>query len=718
MKIMEKSNNCTGCSHNTAYNNNIEYSHKVEYNHNIAYSHKAEYIDNTAHNHNTAFNDNAVYNHDNMKCNCTERHNCCIDEVQPNIRTNIRNHLITLIPATILFAIGLALNLPGWLELFVFVAAYLLAGYETIYKAFKNISNGKVMDENFLMSIATLGAFIIKEYPEAAAVMVFFKIGIILEDIALNRSEKSIRALIDIRPDYANLKTPEGLIRVDPESVGIGDFIVVKPGERVPLDGTVCEGASFIDASALTGESMPRSVSIGDTVLSGSINLSGSITIKAEKSFYQSAASKILELVRNASSRKAQIENFTTRLVRYYTPLVVAASFFTALVLPIITGNYNFGAWGYTALILLVISCPCALVVSIPLSFFCGIGNASRRGILIKGSNYLEALNHVHTVIFDKTGTLTKGIFKVAQIKPEKNYTANELLEFAAFAEAYSNHPIAKSIIEAYGKSIDYGRIEAYNEISGHGSVAIVDGMEILAGSEKLLQMRNCLQCVARDVSGTVVHIAVNKEYAGYIQVSDEVKADSRKTIEELKQLGVSRIVMLTGDNRQSAYEAARLIGVDDVRYELLPHQKLEQLELLEKDIKTRKMAKSRDRIKIGHKNHLLFVGDGINDAPVLARADIGIAMGGLGSDAAIEASDIVLMTDEPYKLVEAFRLARRTRRIIWQNITFALGVKLALMLLGTIGLATMWEAVFADVGATLVTVINSLRLLKVKAPR
>jgi len=616
----------------------------------------------------------------------------------------LKKHFLLLGLSIIIFAIGLSANLPIWFELLLFGLSYLTAGVDVIYKAVRNIIRGQVFDENFLMSVATIGAFAVKEFPEAAAVMIFFKLGELFQDMAINRSRKSIKALMDIKPDFANLKTAEGSTKVSPADVKIGDSIIVKPGERVPLDGTVLEGSSFIDTSALTGESDPRTVNPGDAVLSGSVNVSGLLTMEVTKNLSQSTVTRILDLVENAASKKAPAENFITKFAKYYTPAVVFAALLIALLPPVITGGYEFGKWIYRALIFLVISCPCALVISIPLSFFGGIGGASKKGILVKGGNFLDALNDVGAVVFDKTGTLTKGKFKVSKVAAENGFSIDEVLEMAALAEAHSNHPIAKSIFEAYGKKIDEKRIAKYEEISGYGIKAVIDGKQVLSGNDRLLHIGGCVEHNTCNVLGTVIYVAVNNTYAGYITISDEVKHDSAKTVSELRTMGISKIIMLSGDNSQTAQKIGSMLGVDEVYSELLPHQKVEQFETIQE--KLRSMTKKR-------KNKLVFVGDGINDAPVLARADIGVSMGALGSDAAIEASDIVLMTDEPFKLVEAIKTARRTRSIVWQNIAFALGAKLIVLILGAGGIATMWEAVFADVGVAIIAVLNAMRMLK-----
>ncbi|MGE5677018.1 MAG: heavy metal translocating P-type ATPase, partial [Pseudomonadota bacterium] len=532
------------------------------------------------------------------------------------------------------------------------------------------------------------------------AVMLFYQIGEFFQDIAVNRSRKSIAALMDIRPDFANIKVGADTKRVSPEDVNIGDLIVVSPGEKVPLDGRIVEGRSMVDTSALTGESVPREVEPGEDILGGFINKNGVLTVEVTKEFGESTVSRILDLVQNASSKKAPTENFITKFARYYTPAVVFIALGLAILPPLLVPGAAFSDWLYRALVFLVVSCPCALVVSIPLGFFGGIGGASRNGVLIKGSNYLEALNNVDTVVFDKTGTLTKGVFKVTDIKPV-NIGKEELLELAAYAESYSNHPIAMSVMKAYNKEINKSEIDNYDEISGYGIKAKVKGREILAGNAKLMNSEN-IAYENPDTVGTVVHVAINGEYTGYIVISDEVKEDSERAIRELKKAGVRKTVMLTGDIKSVGQRIGEKLGLDEVHAELLPDQKVEKLEAIEKQ----KPAKGK----------LVFVGDGINDAPVLARADIGIAMGGLGSDAAIEAADVVIMTDEPSKIVSAIKIARRTRAIVWQNIIFAMGIKLIVLALGAGGIATIWEAVFADVGVTVIAVLNAMRVMNVES--
>lgn len=613
---------------------------------------------------------------------------------------NNKKELIRLGIGAALFLTGIIFEFSQLTEFIIFFISYILVGGEVLLRAGRNILRGQIFDENFLMAIATVGAFAIKEFPEGAGVMIFYQVGEFMQGLAVNRSRKSIADLMDIRPDYANLKIGNDLKKVSPEEVNIEDIIVVKPGEKVPLDGIVIEGTSTLDTSALTGESVPRDVTMGSEVLGGFINKNGLLTVKVTKDFSESTVSKILDLVQNASSKKAPIENFITKFARYYTPIVVFSAVALAVIPPLVIDGATFAKWFYRALIFLVVSCPCALVISIPLGFFGGIGGASKNGILVKGGNYLEALNNVDTVVFDKTGTLTKGVFKVTEVQTKNNISKDELLEFAAFAESYSNHPIATSILKEYGKEVNKDDIQSYDEISGHGISAIVKGKEVLAGNDKLMREKN-IEFDNADLAGTIVHIVVEKEYAGYIVIADEIKADSEKAIKELKSVGVNKTVMLTGDNKSVAARVAENLGLDKVYAELLPHHKVEKVELLEKEKKS--------------KGKLVFVGDGINDAPVLARADIGVAMGGLGSDAAIEAADVVLMTDEPAKLVSAIKIAKKTKSIVWQNIVFALGVKVIVMALGAIGIATMWAAVFADVGVALIAVLNSMRALNVE---
>lgn len=613
---------------------------------------------------------------------------------------NTKVMIIRLIAGLAIGAAAFAFALSRELELILFVVSYLIVGGDIVLKALKNIVRGQVFDEYFLMSIATVGAFVIGEYPEGVAVMLFYQIGELFQSIAVNRSRKSISALMDIRPDFANLKINDEIKRVNPDEVQIGDLIIVRPGEKVPLDGKVIEGNSAMDTSALTGESVPREVTVGEEVLSGFINKNGVLTIEVTKVFGESTVAKILDLVENASSKKAPTENFITKFARYYTPVVVIVAALLAVVPPLLFSGETFSEWVYRALVFLVISCPCALVVSIPLGFFGGIGASSKNGILVKGSNYLEALNDVKYVVFDKTGTLTKGAFKVNGIHPQNGWTKQQLLRHAAFAEMHSTHPIAESIREAFGEELNEALLADYNEISGHGIQVMFEGKEVLAGNAKLMQREN-IDFSAPSELGTIVHIAVGKQYAGYLVIADEVKKDSAQAISSLKRLGVKKTVMLTGDIKAVGEAVGKQLGVDEVRAELLPQHKVEELEKL-------------DRRK-GSKEKIVFVGDGINDTPVLARADVGVAMGGLGSDAAIEAADIVIMTDEPSKLSSAIYIAKKTRRIVWQNIVFALLVKAVFLLLGAFGIATMWEAVFSDVGVTLLAVLNAMRVLKIR---
>lgn len=598
-----------------------------------------------------------------------------------------------------LFAIGMIFPMATVPSFLIYFAAYLLIGGEILLIAVRNILRGQVFDENFLMSVATIGAFAIGEFPEGIAVMLFYRVGELFQDIAVNRSRTSIKALMDIRPDFANLKLGDEIRRVSPEEIGVGDLIVVKTGEKIPLDGVVVQGTSSLDTSALTGESLPRDVQPGSQVLSGSINQSGLLTIEVQKEFGDSTASRILDLVQNASGKKAPTENFITKFARYYTPVVVFAAIALALIPPLVLPGADFNTWIYRALAFLVVSCPCALVISIPLGFFGGIGAASRQGILIKGSNYLEALNGLDTVVFDKTGTLTKGSFTVTDILPAK-IEKDELLRYAALAESASNHPIAQSIVRAYGQSVEDGKEMERTEIAGHGIRAIIDGKVVLAGNSRLMESEG-ISFEAVSIPGSLVYLAIDGEYAGCLVIADEIKEDSKQAVEELRRTGVHTIAMLTGDSRAVGERVAQSIGIDTVYAELLPDQKVERVELLES--------------KKSPGGKLAFVGDGINDAPVLARADIGIAMGGIGSDAAIEAADIVLMTDELSKLPAAVRIAKKTRSIVWQNIWFALGVKAIILVLSALGYASMWAAVFGDVGVALIAVLNAMRALNTK---
>lgn len=619
-------------------------------------------------------------------------------------KVSMYKKILMLIISAVLLGIPEIFHLQFLTAFMLYLASYLISGYEVLLKAVRNIIKGKLFDENFLMSAATIGAFSIGQYPEGVAVMLFYNIGELLQSLAVSHSRKSISALMDIKPDYANVRRGNSIIRVSPEEVYINEIIIVRPGERIPLDGKIVDGGSMVDTSALTGESVFREVEVGSTVLGGFINKNGLLTVKVMKEFSESTVSKILDLVENSSSKKAPTENFISKFARYYTPIVVAASLIIAVVPPLVLKNTSFSEWIYRALVFLVISCPCALVISIPLSFFCGIGSASKNGILIKGSNYLEALVNVDTVVFDKTGTLTKGVFKVTGINPADGMTKNMLLEYAAMAEYYSTHPIALSILKAHEGEINKGLIKKYDEISGYGTKVILDDMEILAGNSKLME-REGINYNKYGNFGTVVYIAINRIYIGNVVISDELKEDSKLTIKKLRDIGVRRIVMLTGDTASAGASFAEQLGIDEVYTELLPDQKVEKLEILE------------GQIPKGSK--LVFMGDGINDAPVLARADVGVAMGGLGSDAAIEAADVVLMMDEPSKLVSAIKIGKVTRSIVMQNILFALGVKALVMVLGALGIAVMWEAVFADVGVTVIAVLNAMRISNmVKQPK
>ena len=573
----------------------------------------------------------------------------------------------------------------------------MILGWDVVWQAVKNITRGQVFDEHFLMSVSTIGAFAIGEYPEAVAVMLFYQVGEFFQSLAVKRSRKSISDLMDICPDSATVKRNGVLQVVSPESAAVGEIIVVKPGEKIPLDGIVVDGESMLDTKALTGESVPRSIRKGDEALSGCINQSGLLTLKVTKSFGESTVSKITDLVENASARKAPTENFITTFARYYTPVVVGMAAVLAIIPPLVLGG-GWSEWLRRGFVFLIVSCPCALVISIPLTFFGGIGAASKRGVLVKGSNYLEALNKVSVVVFDKTGTLTKGVFEVANIIPAAGYQKEQVLEYAAQAESYSNHPIAKSILATYGKPIDQKQFSGFEEISGHGISVMVQGKKVLAGNSKLMESEK-IAYAACDAAGTKFYVAADGSYVGCILIADEVKPDSKCAIAELKKIGVEKTIMLTGDDERIGKSVADELGLDAYYAQLLPDQKVEKLEMLDKQKRQ------------GSK--LAFVGDGINDAPVLARADVGIAMGGLGSDAAIEAADVVLMTDEPSKLVEAIDVAKATKRIVMQNIVIALGIKSVFLVLGALGMAGMWEAVFGDVGVTIIAVLNAMRILK-----
>lgn len=605
-----------------------------------------------------------------------------------------------IVIALVLFAIALLIPFPyKWINNVIFIASYLIVGLEIVLKAIRNITRGKVFDENFLMAIATIGAFGIGEFPEAVAVMLFYQVGELFQSYAVDKSRKSISSLMDIRPDYANVKKENEVLKVSPEEVKIGELIVVKPGEKVPLDGVIEEGKSMLDTSSLTGESMPQDVSVGDSVLSGCINKSGLLTIKVTKEFGESTVSKILDLVENASSKKSKSENFITKFAKYYTPAVVIIAVLLAIVPPIIIKGAVFTDWLYRALTFLVVSCPCALVISIPLGFFGGIGGASKKGILVKGSNYLEALAQTEIVVFDKTGTLTEGIFEVQKIEAV-DIEKEELLELAAYTENHSNHPISLSVKDAYKNKIDMKKITETEEIAGLGVKAVIDGKKVLVGNDKLM-IESGIEYNKSTEIGTILYVAIDNKFAGYIVIADKIKDDSKKTIEILKENNIKKTVMLTGDKKQVGEHVADILGLDEVYTELLPDGKVKKVEELLK--------------QKSEKGKLVFVGDGINDAPVLALADIGIAMGGLGSDAAIEAADVVIMTDEPSKIGNAIQISKKTMRIVRENIIFSLVVKIAVLILTACGLSTMWEAVFADVGVSIIAILNSLRVLRNK---
>lgn len=582
-------------------------------------------------------------------------------------------------------------------ELIVFLAAYFVIGGDVVKKAVKNIGQGQIFDENFLMMIATVGAFIVGDYAEAVAVMLFYQVGECFQSYAVNKSRKSITQLMDIRPDSANVIRDGEPVEVSPEEVEIGEIILIKPGERIPLDGVVCKGSSSLDTMALTGESLPRDVEPGDNVISGCVNLSGVLEVEVSKNFGESTVAKILELVENAGSRKSEAEHFITKFARYYTPVVVCCAALLAVVPPLVTGG-GWSEWIYRALSFLVISCPCALVISIPLSFFGGLGGASKAGILIKGSNYLEALADAEMIVMDKTGTLTKGIFAVHSVVPTQGITEAELLEMAACVESFSNHPISKSLLKAYGKEVDTTRIKEVEELAGHGVSAVLDGTRVYAGNDKLMK-RQGIKMQSVEAIGTIVHVAREQEYMGYIVIADEIKADAKAAIEGFKNAGMKKIVMLTGDQKRTADSVAQQLGVPEVYAELLPGDKVDRVEQL--------FAEKSEKGK------LIFVGDGINDAPVLARADIGVAMGGLGSDAAIEAADVVIMTDEPSKIARAIQISKKTLVIVKQNIVFAIGIKVLVLLLAAVGMASMWAAVFADVGVAVIAILNAMRAMR-----
>ena len=653
------------------------------------------------------------HNHKHEECGCGKEHNHVHEDLEIKKETKkilkesekkeINIDLIKIIIGVAVYAFGIyemTIGNTGTFGVVIFLASYILIGGDVLLKAIKNLFKGQVLDENFLMSIATIGAVAIGEYSEAVGVMLFYKIGEYLQQKAVGKSRKSISALMEIKAEYANIIKNGNIIKVDPEDVEVGDIIVVKPGEKIPLDGIVVEGEAMLDTSAITGESVLRSIKSGEEVVSGTINTNSLIHIKTTKEYGESTVAKILDMVENAGSRKSQTENFISKFCRYYTPIVVGLALAVAFLPPIFLEGAVFKDWIYRGLIFLVVSCPCALVLSIPLSFFGGIGSASKNGILIKGSNYLEALRKVNTVVLDKTGTITKGVFKVTEIK-SNNVSDKKLLKYAAIAEVNSNHPIAKSIVESYkekfDEEIDLNKIEKYEEIAAHGIRAIYDGKEILAGSSKLLDNEH-IEYKKTDEVGTIVYVVIDKKFVGYIVISDEVKEDSKIAIEEMRKVGITNIVMLTGDNESAARKISKEVGVDNYYSGLLPNQKVEILEEISNQNKS---------------GNTVFIGDGINDAPVLARADVGIAMGGVGSDAAIEASDVVFMTDELSKLPIAKKISEKTNKIVWQNIIFAMGVKIIVMIMSTGGVANMWEAIFADVGVAVIAVLNAMRTLK-----
>ena len=607
---------------------------------------------------------------------------------------------IKIIIAFVLFLFAMLVKFQNeWINNAIFIVSYLIVGFEILRKAVKNIFKGKVFDENFLMAVATLGAFAIGEFPEAVAVMLFYQVGELFQDYAVDKSRKSIASLMDIRPDYANVVRDGKEEKVSPGEVKIGETILVKPGEKIPLDGFVIEGKSTLDTKALTGESVPREVAEGEQVLSGCINLNGVIKIEVTKEFGESTVSKILDLVENASSKKAKSENFITKFAAYYTPIVVIIAVILAIIPPLMIDGANFQDWLYRALSFLVVSCPCALVISIPLSFFGGIGGASKMGVLVKGSNYLEALSNAEIMVFDKTGTLTEGVFEVQNVEPI-GISKEELLKIAAYAEYYSNHPISKSIKKAYNKEIDEKEIIDSQELSGMGIAAKIGKQNVLAGNEKLMNEKGIEYTKCTHV-GSVVYVAIDGKYAGHIVIADKIKEDAKRTIEELWKNNIKQTVMLTGDRKNIGEAVAKEIGIDKVYTELLPDGKVEKVEEL---LKTK-----------SPKGKLAFVGDGINDAPVLAMADIGIAMGGLGADSAIEAADVVIMTDQPSKIISAMKLSKKTMRIVKENIIFAIAVKVLVLILTAVGLSSMWQAVFADVGVSVIAILNALRALRVK---
>lgn len=610
-----------------------------------------------------------------------------------------------IIVAAVLMVVLSLLPIDGWLKFVLFMIPYLVIGHDILLKAWKGILNRQVFDENFLMAVATIGAILLGDYKEGVAVMLFYQIGELFQSYAVGKSRRNISELMDIRPDYANIEKEDGTLeQVDPDEVGIGSVIVVQPGEKVPIDGVIEEGRTSLNTSALTGESLPREAGVGDEVISGCINMSGVLKIRTTKEFGESTVSKILDMVENASSKKSRSENFISKFAKYYTPAVCYGALALAILPPLVRLMFlgmtpEWGDWVMRALTFLVISCPCALVISIPLSFFAGIGGASNAGVLVKGSNYLETLSQTKYVVFDKTGTMTQGVFEVSGVH-HSSMDTEKLLEYAALAECHSSHPISKSLKKAYGKPLDPGRVTEVEEISGNGVTAKVDGVRVAAGNSKLMEKLgvDCMECHS---VGTVVHMAVNGKYAGHILISDQIKPHAKEAIAALKKCGVKKTIMLTGDRREAARQVAEELGIDEVHSELLPGDKVAQVE---------KLLDEK-----GEKEKLAFVGDGINDAPVLSRADIGIAMGALGSDAAIEAADIVLMDDDPLKISKAIRISRKCLRIVYENIYFAIGVKVVCLILGALGIANMWAAIFADVGVMIIAVLNAIRALNVK---
>lgn len=612
----------------------------------------------------------------------------------------MKKEIIKIVIALILFLVALIVPLESQLiNNGLFVISYLIVGLEIVLKAIRNIFKGKVFDENFLMAIATIGAFVIGEYPEAVAVMLFYQIGEAFQDYAVDKSRKSIISLMDIRPDFANIQRNGKIDKINPEEVNVGDIIVVKPGEKVPLDGIIVKGTSMIDTSALTGESVPKEIKEQDEILSGCINENGVLEVKVTKKFGESTASKILDLVENASSKKSKSENFISKFAKYYTPIVVVTAVLLAIIPPMIFNRAEWIEWIHRALTFLVVSCPCALVISIPLGFFGGIGGASKIGVLVKGSNYLEALSNTEIMVLDKTGTLTEGVFEVQQINPI-DISKEDLIKYATYAESFSNHPIAISLKKAYGKEIVNKKVSETQELPGLGVRAVIEGESIFVGNEKLMK-ENCIDYIKSEEIGTILYIAVNNKFAGTIVISDKIKTDAKETIDKLKKDNIKKIVMLTGDKRKVGENVAKKLGIDEVYTELLPSDKVEKVEELMKN-------KSEN-------GNLAFIGDGINDAPVLAISDIGIAMGGLGSDAAIEAADVVLMTDEPSRVVDAIKISKKTMTIVKQNIIFAIFIKLIVLILSAIGISNMWQAVFADVGVSILAILNALRALYIR---